>query len=405
MAEPKDKTKKGARAKATEDKKKSRVPIPPKTQLELWARAAGRCEFRGCNKPLYLDELTKTRDNLSIISHIVAAEPGGPRGNEIDSPRLAKDISNLMLTCRDHGKIIDSKENVPDYPVEVLQEYKKEHEDRIRILTDIMENAKSHVLIFQAPIDGKNFNIDKTQAHQAMLPKYPAKEHPDVIDFSDFADRETEEGYWSILARNTKAKFNDIFKHGTNRRDYKHVSVFALGPIPLLVYLGRLIGDIESVDLYQRHRTTKDWKWKDEPDDFRKTYYQVIEPDTHHDASPIAMLISISGVVDRKKVMEIAGDDCNIYEIAADKPGLDFLSSRLKLEMFCYEYRQLLTKIRSVNGHTKELHLFCATPAPVAIECGRALLPKCDPQARVYDLIKGMNGFVFAFTINQSHTA
>ncbi len=385
-----------------EKKKKCRVPIPPKTQIELWAIAAGRCEFRGCNKPLYLDELTKAKDNLSLISHIIAAEPGGPRGDEVLSPLLAKDISNLMLTCKDHGKIIDSKEYESTYEITVLREYKKEHEERIAILTNIMDNAKSHVLIFQAPIDGKNFNIDKTQANQAILPKYPAKEHPYIMDLSDFADRETEDGYWAILARNIKSKFNDIFKHGTNRRDYNHVSVFALGPIPLLAYLGRLIGDIESVDLYQRHRNGKNWKWKDEPDDFRMEYYQIIEPVTHNYAEETSILISISGSVDRKKVAELVGEDSNIYEIVADKPGLDFLSSRLKLELFCYEYRQLLTKIRSVNGHTKELHLFCACPAPVAIECGRALLPKSDPPVRVYDLIKGTGGFVYALTINES---
>lgn len=305
-----------------------------------------------------------------------------------------------MLTCKDHGKIIDSKEYESTYKIEVLREYKKEHEERIRILTDIIDDAKSNVLIFQAPINGKNFNIDKSQAHQAMLPKYPAKEHPDVIDFSDFADKETEEGYWSILTRNITAKFNDIFKHGTNRRDYKHVSVFALGPIPLLVYLGRLIGDIESVNLYQRHRATKDWKWQDEPEDFRKECYRVIEPEAHNNAAQTAILVSISGLVDRKKVTELIGDDCNIYEIAADKPSLDFLSSRLKLEIFSYEYRQLLTTIRPSNGHTKELHLFCAAPSPVAVECGRALLPKSDPPVRVYDLIKGTGGFVYALAIN-----
>jgi hypothetical protein len=382
--------------------KKTRVPIPIKTQIELWAVAAGRCEFRGCNKPLYLDELTKTRDNLSIISHIVAAEPGGPRGDSVESPRLSKDISNLMLTCKDHGKIIDSKENVPDYPIELLREYKKEHEERIRILTDIMDDAKSHVLIFQAPIDGKNFNIDKTQAHLAMLPKYPAKEHPDVIDFSDFADRETEPGYWDILARNVKKRFNAIFKDGTNRRDYKHLSLFALAPIPLLAYLGALIGDIESVDLFQRHRSTKDWKWKEEPDDFRKEFYQLIEPDTHDDKAQTALLVSISGIVDRKKVVKLVGENCNMYELAAVKPGLDFLSSRLKLEKFCCEYRQLLGRIRAINGHTKDIHLFFAVPSPVAVECGRAVLPKSDPPIRIYDLNKGKDSFLYALTINKS---
>jgi hypothetical protein len=381
--------------------KKNRVPIPLKTQIELWAIAAGRCEFRGCNKPLYLDELTKTRDNLSIISHIIAAEEGGPRGDKIESPRLAKNISNLMLTCRDHGKIIDSKENVPNYPPDLLREYKKEHEERIKILTDIMDTVKSHVLILQAPIDGKSFNIDKTQVHQAILPKYPAKEHPDLIDFSDFADKETEDGYWKILTRNTKSKFDAIFKHGTNRRDYKHVSVFALGPIPLLVYLGSLIGDIESVDLYQRHRDTKDWKWKSEKnDDFCEEYYRIIEPDMHKPKDPTAILISISGTVDRNKVAKVTGNRCNIYEIVAVKPGLDFLSSHSKLRMFCHVYRQLLCNIRTVNGHSNELKLFCAVPSPIAIECGRAVLSKSDPPIRVYDLNKNKDGFLYALTIN-----
>lgn len=401
MAEQIDRKQEVGEAKA-KSKNKSRVPIPQKTQLELWARAAGRCEFRGCNKSLYLDELTKTRDNLSIISHIIAAEPGGPRGSEIDSPKLAKDISNLMLTCRDHAKIIDSKENVSAYPIELLREYKKEHEDRIWLLTEIMEDAKSHVLIFQAPIDGKNFNIDKTLAYQAMLPRYPAKEHPDVIDFSDVAAKETQDGYWNFLSRNIETKFYDIFKHGTNRRDYKHVSVFALGPIPLLAYLGSLMGDIDSVDLYQRHRVTNDWKWKDEPEDFRKEYYRINEPESHNNDVNTSILISISGVVDRKMVIKLVGENCNVYEIMADKPGLDFLTSRLKLEMFCYEFRQLLTKIRSKNGHATDLNLFCAAPSPVAIECGRALLPKCDPAVRVYDLIKGTGGFVYALTINNN---
>lgn len=380
--------------------KKSRVPIPIKTVIELWAVAAGRCEFRGCNKPLYLDELTKTKDNLSIISHIIAAEPGGPRGNKVDSPRLAKDISNLMLTCKDHGKIIDSKENVSNYPVELLQEYKKEHEQRIKILTDIMDDAKSHVLIFQAPIDGKTFNIDKSQVHQAMLPQYPAKEHPDIIDFSDLSDKETEDGYWDYMARNTKSKFESIFKHGANRRDYKHLSVFALAPIPLLVYLGSLIGDKESVELYQKHRGTTGWKWKDELDDYRSEFYQINEPDKCSSKGQSAILISISGMVDKKKVSEVIGKDCNIFEIAAVKPGLDFLSSRLRLEIFCREYRQMLGRVRSYNGHTKKLHLFCAAPAPVAIECGRAVLPKSDSPIKVYDFNKSKDGFVYALTIN-----
>ncbi len=38
-----------------------------------------------------------------------------------------------MLTCRDHGKIIDDKGREEEYPEELLLEFKREHERRVRI--------------------------------------------------------------------------------------------------------------------------------------------------------------------------------------------------------------------------------------------------------------------------------
>src|SRR4051812_47249225 len=78
--------------------KPGRPSIPLSTQNELWARAAGRCEFRGCNELVFLDRLTQKRSNISAISHIVAYSPEGPRGDAIRSKRLEKDIANLILT-------------------------------------------------------------------------------------------------------------------------------------------------------------------------------------------------------------------------------------------------------------------------------------------------------------------
>ncbi len=86
-----------------------RTKIGPIVSNMLWLRAAGRCEFRGCNKRLWLDDLTKDPCNLANIAHIVSDSPDGPRGDTVRSPQLAGKIENLMLLCRDHHKVIDSK--------------------------------------------------------------------------------------------------------------------------------------------------------------------------------------------------------------------------------------------------------------------------------------------------------
>ncbi len=92
----------------------------------LWGKAAGRCEYRGCNKPLFRDALTQGEFNQAYIAHIVADVPGGPRGDAIKSDLLKDDLINLMLMCDEHHRLIDKVE-LAKHTVELLKEMKKEH--------------------------------------------------------------------------------------------------------------------------------------------------------------------------------------------------------------------------------------------------------------------------------------
>ena len=60
----------------------SRTSIPVSVRLKLWIKSGGRCQFRGCNKLLYRDDLTQTERNSSYFAHIVADSPGGVRGDK-----------------------------------------------------------------------------------------------------------------------------------------------------------------------------------------------------------------------------------------------------------------------------------------------------------------------------------
>ena len=131
----------------------SKTKIPEKIKIILWGLAAGRCEYNGCNEKLYEDPLTRSQFNQSYIAHIIADEPGGPRGDLILSPRLSADISNLMLLCDRHHRLID-KEDVAGHPVERLTEMKRKHEERIDLLTTIKDEKRSNVVLY-----GSNINL------------------------------------------------------------------------------------------------------------------------------------------------------------------------------------------------------------------------------------------------------
>ena len=85
----------------------TRKNVPFHTKLKLFGRAAGRCEFSGCNKPIWRNELTLTEGNFGEVAHIIAASEDGPRGNE-KSADLQIEFDNLMLVCQRCHKEIDT---------------------------------------------------------------------------------------------------------------------------------------------------------------------------------------------------------------------------------------------------------------------------------------------------------
>ncbi len=44
--------------------------IKREVERELWARAAGRCQFNGCNRILYRSPVTQERVNITEKAHI-----------------------------------------------------------------------------------------------------------------------------------------------------------------------------------------------------------------------------------------------------------------------------------------------------------------------------------------------
>lgn len=84
--------------------KAARPHLPSWLVAYLWARAGGRCQFIGCNVPVWKDVLTTRDINHGKIAHIVAFSADGPRGDPIESSKLKLDPSNLMLLCGKHQR-------------------------------------------------------------------------------------------------------------------------------------------------------------------------------------------------------------------------------------------------------------------------------------------------------------
>jgi len=238
----------------------SKTSIPQDVKLKLWVLSGGRCEFPGCNKYVWRDGFTYQEDNFSHMAHIIADSPNGPRGNEELSEEMAKDFGNLMLVCLDHSRLVDGRNNA-NYTIEDLHQYKKEHEDRIRRQTDLQPNHTTTVLRFMANIGDRPVSLPVTDVHHAILPKFPADDRGVVLNFTNRPGR-GEESYWRSCADDIVKQVERELADGNDRTRPNHISIFALGPMPLLIKLGNAIGNTISVINKETAAVTSDTQYK-----------------------------------------------------------------------------------------------------------------------------------------------
>jgi hypothetical protein len=370
--------------------------IPDSVKYRLWGKAAGRCEYEGCNERLWLDSLTQSEFNVAYIAHIVADSPIGPRGDAVHSEQLKGDINNLMLLCDECHRHID-RADVAGHPVARLQNMKRRHEARIDTVTDIAEGSSSHILLYGANVGDHSAtaSVSFEVVRQALLPyRYPADRSPIEIGFQNSAIRDRDPSYWEMERRQLRSAFQQKVKERRDRGEIAHLSVFALAPQPLLITLGTELGDIGDADVFQLCREPPGWRLED--DSQHMPLDLSLSSPLNTDGRP-ALVLSVSARISHTRVHAVLGDSVSIWTLAVPAPGNDIVRSRAHLAEFRTIARQAFNAIKAAHGASQPLHVFSAMPVSFAVELGRVWMPKADLAMSIFDEMN--RRFVPTFTL------
>ncbi len=366
----------------------STTKIPDKTIKLLLIKSGGRCQYKGCNISLYQDLVTKRLFNKAYLAHIVADSPGGPRGDAIRSSLLAKELSNIMLLCDTHHRLIDRIE-VDEHPESLLLEMKREQEERIERVTAINPNSQSHIITYSANVGKHTPILTYETLVEFLLPEhYPAQSNTIDLGLTDSPMRDKDKQFWETEVKVLEDNFKQRLESLIRQKKIKHISLFAFAPMPLLIKLGTLINDIQNVEVHQPIRNPKTWKLSNES---INTIYKINKPKSNKGF--VALNISLSATINKERITKVLGDDCSIYTLTIDDPFNDFLKSKTQLQDFSIAMRQLFDEIKSNYSSQTELHIFPAMPIAIAIELGRIWMPKADMPLTIYDENKTFDGF------------
>jgi len=320
--------------------------------------------------------LTQADVNAAYLAHIVADEPGGPRGDPVQSPLLARDPSNLMLMCDCHHRLID-REDLAGHPVDLLREMKAEHETRIALQTALGPECQSEVICYQANIGPQPTPLHFRECARALHPqRYPASPRGIGLSLGDCALRDRDASFWQLEAAHLVEQFGE--RVGPRIARLPHVSVFALAPQPLLILLGRMLSDLPVVQVFQRRREPQTWEWPDHADD------QTIVVREPTEGKVPALALGLTNAIQPERIRRVL-PNAAIWTVTVPRPHHDCIQSTAQLEALRTAMRSVFDRIRDAHPDAELLHVFPVAPVSALVELGRVIQPKRHLPLLVYD--------------------
>lgn len=378
-----------------------RKRLNPTTEKILWAMSSGRCEK--CGRLIYQHPLSKVIGNFAQIAHNLPVANNGPRSDfkVIDSNADINDVSNLLLLCYDCHREID--EIAPDkYPPEELKRIKFDFDEFILKATNVERIEPTLVIKYSPNLHNKRLQV--TGVQKALFPEKYIKEEVDLtLCNSAYTVGDTE--FWSIEIGNLVRTFNQkVLPAIENYKDgFINISVFAIGPIPLLVKLGTLLSNKHNIDVYQLKKSpqsTWEWEYTNEETEYLISYLRETE-----NPEKVIILFSISGIIRAEEVQQsISFDNSIVVEIRTNHaPSDDFLRNKTQLDKFVKCYQAIKEEIRNKCSKNVMVHMFLSVPVAAAVEIGRHWNMTVDLPFTVYNYTNGV--YEKAITIGEINEA
>ena len=389
-------TRKVAAASTNGDISEVTRSIRPEVTAMLWGRAAGRCEFWGCNTPLWKSAVTQEKVNRAQRAHIYAFSGKGPRGHKSISAAALNNFDNLMLVCHGCHRKVDQHADGGRYPASLLQQWKVAHERRIEIVTGIDATKKSTVVLYGANVGDHKSPLQFMDAAQALFPRlHPADDRAIQLGTINSSFTDKSPTFWALEAENLRTHFERRVRERAASGEVDHISIFAIAPQPLLILLGSLMIDITNAEVFQRHREPQTWSW---PDRACAVKFTLEEPKSF--TGKPALVLALSAAVTDDRITDVLGQDASIWRVTVPNPNTDLIKSRTHLSSFRSFIRPLLDRIKERHGQTTPLHLFPVAGVSIAVEMGRVRMPKAHMPWQIYDQVNALGGFVPAISLS-----
>ncbi|MGW9557013.1 SAVED domain-containing protein [Nocardiopsis sp. NPDC055551] len=313
---------------------------------------------------------------------------------------------NLLLLCHDCHKIIDDPDHIDFFPPEKLREIKESFERRIEMVTASGQLTRTAALRLGCQIRGSLALASQREVAETLL----AVNYLGLVETQRSGDFTCRihgsvggRGFWDAAQQSIDDTLG-LVRQAIDSGDVEHISVFAIAPIPLLVYLGWCLDDKTPTRLFQKHRgPSVGWSWIDESEPVDFDVSTVEGSQKAEEVTDVVLVCATTSEVNTSLLPDniAAAPLIQVRPLNAD-PAPTLLTHEQSLVNFATRWRGVLATAESKYPNAKRWHLIASAPVTVAIEAGRSLMRDAHPPMKVYE--RGAGSYEGVLVINERLT-
>jgi hypothetical protein len=265
-------------------------------------------------------------------------------------------------------------------------------------MTSLHSNRRTQLVTYWANVgDKKHFMADHLVREAVFPHAYPASAHPlNLASSNNVLTDGDGETYWVAEKLQLERQFLTHLKPALDG-NANHISLFAVAPQPLLIYLGALLSDLVPTEVHQLHREPQNWTWR--------PYQEGLDPwpkvtRTGNPKGTPCLVLAISSNVALSRIEAALGLDLDLWTISVDGPHNDVMRSREQIGAFRQVARKALEGLNQAHPAAMEIHVFPVAPVSACIELGRIIQPRACRPLLIYNQFSQDAGFKPAIRVN-----
>ncbi len=188
---------------------------------------------------------------------------------------------------------------------------------------------------------------------------------------------------WSTWKEEQGAYYKEVIQPQIEENPNRQIVYFGRAPIPLCMHLGYLIGELQTVDVFQRlHDESNNWTWGNEKND--KLIINNLPKKVSKSTGSTVIRFGVYSPIDSGSTDKMISNPSHETDVYVKNFDADYFKNMEELKMAAEDFFKVIKSTSEMHPNTDGIHLFASVSCGLAFLMGKKIQRNVHRNISIY---------------------